>query len=156
MADLIHNRAKGRFVEWAERVNANGPANPALIIMPLEASGIETDAVLRDKDDFTALVLGTTNEATTGNWARKTLDQAGGITVTYDDTNDRVDVDVPDQTWSAVTGNATSDLEIGYDSDTTGGTDSNILVGSLHDFAITPDGSDVTAQIAAAGIWRAS
>jgi len=27
---------------------------------------------------------------------------------------------------------------------------------TLHDFAVTPDGSDITAQIAAAGFYRAS
>ncbi len=40
--------------------------------------------------------------------------------------------------------------------DNTAGTDANIVPGTLHDFAITPDGSDITAQIAAAGFYRAS
>jgi hypothetical protein len=157
MADLLHNRAKGRFAEWAERVNANDPTNSALIIMVLATSGIESDAVLRDKDSFADIVSGATNEVTNTGYARKTIDQAGGITITYDDTNDRVDVDIPDQTWTAVAaGDGWNDVEIGYDSDTTAGTDSNILPGTLHDFVVVPDGSDITAQIAASGIYRAS
>jgi hypothetical protein len=158
MADQILNRAKGRFTEWAERVNANDPANAALIIDNLATSGLETDAVLQDKDSFSDLVSGTTNFATGTGWARKTLDQAGGIVVTYDDTNNRVDIDIPDQTWTAVADAAddVSRLATGYDSDTTAGTDANILPVSTHDFVIQPDGSDVTAQIATAGIWRAS
>lgn len=159
MADLVHNRAKGRFAEWAERVLANDPANAVFVIALLAATGVEADAVLADKDSFTDLVAGTTNEATNTGYARKILDQAGGITVTYDDTNDRVDVDVPDQTWTGVANDGTggiSDLEVGYDSDSTLGTDANILPGTLHDFPITPDGSDVTAQINAAGIFRAA
>jgi hypothetical protein len=158
MADQILNRAKGRFTEWAERVNANDPANSALIIDNLATSGLETDAVLQDKDSFSDLVSGTTNFATGTGWARKTLDQAGGIVVTYDDTNNRVDIDIPDQTWTAVADAAddVSRLATGYDSDTTAGTDANILPVSTHDFVIQPDGSDVTAQIATAGIWRAS
>ncbi len=156
MADLVLNRGKGRFVELAERVNANDPANSVIIVTPIESSGVESDAVLRDKDSLSDLVSGTTNEATTGGWNRKSLDNAAGITVTYDDTNDRVDVDIPDQTWTGVSGNASSDVVCCYDNDSTAGTDANIIVVSLHDFPITPDGSDVTAQIAAAGIWRAS
>lgn len=158
MADLVHNRAKGRLAEWAERVNANDPANAVFVIDLLATAGLETEAVLRDKDTFADLVSGTTNFATGTGWARKTIDQAGGLTITYDDTNDRVDVDCPDQTWTAVDNAAddVSKLEIGYDSDSAAGTDANILPGTLHDFVIQPDGSDVTAQIAAGGFYRAS
>lgn len=156
MADFIFNRSKGRFVEFAERVNGNDPTNSALILDVLATSGVETDAVLRDKDDFSALVSGTTNFVTQSS-IRKTLDQTGGITVTYDDTNDRVDVDFPDQTWTAVAaGDGWNDLVIGYDNDTTGGTDSNILPISLHDFVVTPDSSDITVQLNAAGFARAA
>jgi hypothetical protein len=157
MGDFVFNRAKGRVSEWAERVNANDPTNSALIIMVLATSGIETDAVLKDKDDFAAVVAGTTNEVTNTGYARKTLDQTGGIVVTYDDTNDRVDIDVPDQTWTGVAaGDGWNDIVIGYDSDTTAGTDANILPATQHDFVVTPDGSDITGQINAAGFFRAS
>ncbi len=74
-----------------------------------------------------------------------------------DDTNDRFDIDIADQTWSAVAaGTAWTDLLVCYDPDTTGGTDSAIIPLTCHDFAVTPDGSDITAQIAAAGFFRAS
>lgn len=157
MANFILNRAKGRFVEWAERVNANDPTNSILVVGVLATSGIESDATLLDKDSLADLVAGTTNEVTNSGYARKTLDQAAGITITYDDTNDRVDVDIPDQTWTAVAaGDGWNDVFVAYDSDSTAGTDSNILVGSVHDFVLVPDGSDVTAQVATAGIWRAA
>lgn len=157
MANFVFNRGKGRGVEWSERVNANDPTNSALIIMVLAAAGIESDAVLIDKDDFAAVVSGTTNEVTNSGYARKTLDQAGGIVITYDDTNDRVDVDCPDQTWTGVAaGDTWSDVDFGYDSDTTAGTDANILPWTQHDFPVTPDGSDITAVVATAGFFRAS
>jgi hypothetical protein len=111
---------------------------------------VESDATLIDKDSWTDLVSGTTDFATNTGGGRKTLDQTGGITVTYDDTNDRVDVDTPDQTWAALANDGTgaiSDIAVGYDSDSTAGTDANVLPVSFHDFSITPDGSDVTAQI---------
>jgi hypothetical protein len=49
-----------------------------------------------------------------------------------------------------------SDLVIGYDNDTGSGTDANITPLTQHDFAVTPDGSDITAQIATGGFFRAS
>jgi hypothetical protein len=36
---------------------------------------------------------------------------------------------------------------LGYDSHTSAGTDSSILAGTWHDFANTPDDSDVTATV---------
>lgn len=156
MSNFVFNRSKGRVAEFAERVNANDPANSALILDVLATTGVESDATLLDKDSFSDLVSGTTNFVTQAS-IRKTLDNTGGITVTYDDTNDRVDVDIPDQTWTAVAaGDGWNDLVIGYDSDTTGGTDANILPMTLHDFVVTPDGSDITVQFNAAGFFRAA
>lgn len=157
MANFIYNISLGRIAEYAERVNANDPTNSAFIITILATTGIETDAVLKDKDDVAAVVSGTTNEVTNVGYARKTLDQAGGLTITYDDTNDRVDVDCPDQTWTAVAaGDGWNDLLFAYDSDTTLGTDANVKPMSQHDFVVTPDGSDISAQIAVGGFYRAS
>jgi len=157
MANIMFNRGLGRMTEWAERVNANDPANSVLVVAVLATSGIEADSVLKDLDDFTALVAGTTNYVTNTGYARKILDNTSSITVTYDDTGDKVDVDFPDQTWTAVlAGDGWNDIVVGYDSDSTGGTDANILTGTLHDFVVTPDGSDITAQVATAGFFRAS
>lgn len=157
MGNFVFNRSKGRITEFAERVNANDPTNSVIVILALATSGIETDAVLLDKDTIADVVSGTTNEVTNSGYARKSLDQSGGITITYDDTNDRVDVDCPDQTWTAVVaGDAWNDIVFGYDSDSTTGTDANILPTTQHDFVLTPDGSDVTAQIAVGGFFRAS
>ena len=151
MGNFVFNRSKGRVVEFAERVNANDPTNSVFIFALVASTGVEADATLLDKDDFSALVSGTTDFATNTGSTRKSLDQSGGITITYDDTNDRVDVDVPDQTWTALANDGTgavSDIATGYDSDSTAGTDANVLPMTFHDFAVTPDGSDVTAQIA--------
>lgn len=159
MANFVFNRAKGRVTEWAERVNANDPTNSVLLVALIASTGVESDATLLDKDDFSGLVSGATDFATNTGSTRKTLDQTGGITVTYDDTNDRVDVDMPDQTWTAVANDGTggiSDIVIGYDSDSTGGTDANVLPATFHDFVVTPDGSDITAQVATAGWYRAA
>ncbi|GGV45797.1 hypothetical protein [Streptomyces spectabilis] len=139
MANIVFNTALGYLKRYAEQV---GTGNAALIIVPLETSGLEADSVLRDKDDLAAVLSGTTNEQTT--MGRKTVT---ACTVTVDDTNDRLALDIADQTWTAATGNAISKLLICYDADTTSGTDSTIVPLTLHDFSITPDGSDVSATI---------
>lgn len=154
MADLVFNIAKGRVAEFYNRVDSNDPANSALIVVPIDA-GATTDATFRDHATLAA-VLAASTERTTGGWNRKTLTDTDLAALTADNTNDRMDVDIPDLTWTGVTAGAVTDLVICYDNDTTAGTDSNIIPMTLHDFAITPDGSDVQAVIAAAGFYRAS
>lgn len=157
MADFVFNIAKGRVAEFYSRVKSNDPANSALVVVVLATSGLETDAVLRDKDTLADLVSGTTNEVTNTNYARKVLTDADIAALTIDDTNDRVDLDIADQTWtSVVAGDGWSKFVVCYDSDTTGGTDANIIPLTCHDFVVTPDGSSITAQINAAGFYRAS
>ncbi|HXF44870.1 MAG TPA: hypothetical protein VNK91_02010 [Burkholderiaceae bacterium] len=157
MADFVFNIAKGRVAELYNRVDTNDPANSALIILILATAGIETDAVLRDVDTVAALLAGTTNEVTNTGYARRTLTDADIVAFAPDDVNDRVDLDIPDQTWTAVAaGDGWNDMVVAYDADTTAGTDANLVPLTQHDFVVTPDGSDITAQIAAAGFYRAS
>jgi hypothetical protein len=156
MADFVFNVAKGRVAEFYNRVDSNDPANSALIIVVIDANG-DTDATMRDRDTLSALLGGTANEVTNTNYARKTLTDSDLSAFAPDDTNDRVDLDIADQTWTAVAaGTAWTDLLVCYDNDTTGGDDTNIIPLTLHDFVVTPDGSDITAQIASAGFFRAS
>ena len=159
MADFVFNIAKGRVAEFYNRVDTNDPTNSALIVVLLATSGLESDATLLDMDTLAAVVAGTTNEATNTGYARKTLTDANLGALTIDDTNNRVDLDIADQTWTAVANDGTgaiSKLLICYDGDTTAGTDSNIIPLTCHDFVITPDGSDITAVIPAAGFYRAT
>jgi hypothetical protein len=160
MANFVFNIAKGRVVEFYNRVESNDPANSALIIAVLATSGLESDATLIDKDDMAALVSGTTNYVTNSGYAVKVLtDSDLAALPAPDDANDRYDIDIPDQTWTAVAaGDGWSKLIVAYDSDTTSGTsvDSAVIPLTAHDFVVTPDGSDITAQIAAAGFFRAA
>jgi len=157
MANLVLNIAAGRVVEYVNRVNVNDPTNAIFVWMVLATAGIETDAVLRDKDTLADIVAGTTNEVTNTGYSRSTFDQAGGLTITVDDTNDRVDVDSPDVTKTAVAaGDGWNDVIYGYDSDSAAGTDANIVPLVILDFVIVPDGSDVTMQVGANGWYRAA
>jgi hypothetical protein len=156
VADLVFNIAKGRVAELANRVKNNDPATSALIIVPVDVAAV-TDATLRDFDTLAAILAGGVTERSTSNWNRKTLTDADLGALAPDDTNDRYDIDIPDPLWTpGPTAGAVTDLIVCYDSDTLGGTDANIIPLTLHDFAITPDGSEVTAVVNAAGFYRAA
>ena len=153
MANIVFNIAKGRVVEFYNRVENNDPTNSALILVPIETTGLEADATLIDVDTLTALLAGTTNEQTT--MGRKVLtDVELAALPAPDDTNDRYDVSLPTVTWTAATGNAISKIAVCYDSDTTTGTDANIIPLTMFDFVLTPDGSDI--QMTGGVFFRAS
>jgi hypothetical protein len=153
VSNIVLNISKGRVVELYNRVKANDPANSALILVPIETTGLEADSVLIDKDDLAAVLSGATNEQTT--MGRKTLTDADLAALPApDDTNDRYDISLPTVTWTAAAGNAISKILVCYDSDTTSGTDANILPLTLFDFAITPNGADV--QMTGGVFFRAS
>lgn len=141
MANFTFNIAKGRGVEFAERVKSNDPANSALILIPLAVG--DTAANLQDIDDLATVLAGTPNEAG-ASWGRKTLTDVDLAALAPDDVNDRFAAAVPATTWTApVAGQDTVALIVAYDSDTTLGTDANIIPISYHDFAVTADGNDV-------------
>lgn len=157
MANFVFNIAKGRVAQLAKNVDDGSPANSRLILIPFNNDGSSTDDQVGDADTVAAVeaLTGLTERAANG-WNRKTL-AAADITITVDDTNNRVDIDIPDQTWTPTTpADTVTDLLIAYDADNTTGTDADLIPLTWHDFAITPDGTLVTAQINAAGFFRAS
>ena len=156
MANQVLNVSLGRVAEFYNRVDTNDPAASELVIMVVATAGIESDAALKDKDTFADVVVGTTNEVTNAGYAKKVLSDADVVAFAPDDANDRVDLDVPDQTWTSVAaGDGWNDIFSGYDP-VGSQTMADIIPMTQHDFVLTPDGSDVTAQIAAAGFYRAS
>ncbi|MDX2700572.1 hypothetical protein [Streptomyces ipomoeae] len=138
MANFVFNTALARVGYLAGLPNAND----ALIAIPLAASGIEADAVLRDKDTFADVVAGATNEQT--DLGRQTLT---GVTVTVDDTGDQAVIDAADITWPDTTGAAIAAIVICYDPDTTTGTDADLIPLLKYDAAMTPDGTDFTVNV---------
>jgi hypothetical protein len=142
MADFMFNVAKGRVVEFFNRVQSNDPANSAIILVPLSAS--DTEANAQDADTLTAALATAMNEQTGGGWVRKTLTNTELSAIAVDDTNNRFPATLPEVTWTTPTAASdTTGLLVCYDSDTTGGTDANIIPISHHDFAVTADGNDV-------------
>lgn len=149
MADFVFNIAKGAV---AEKIR-DAAANVGVLLLKTA----EADATLKDYDDLATMLAaggGASNvEANFTNYARKT-----GITatITVDDTNDRVDVDMPDQTWTTAggaTNNTLAKLIIWYQETAS---DAGRVPLTAHDFVVTTDGTDLQAQVATAGFYRAS
>jgi hypothetical protein len=144
MADFVFNIAKGAV---AEKVR-DSAANLGILLIKTA----ESDALMRDRDTVADVLAGST-EADFTNYARKT-----GLTgtITVDDANDRVDVDVPDQTWTSAGGGANNTLAklIVFYQDAAA--DATRVPLTAHDFVVTTDGTDLTAQVAAAGFFRAA
>lgn len=154
MANFVFNIAKGRVVEYYNRVKSNDPAASAIILVPLSASG--TEAQGQDIDTL-ALVEADANfaEQSAGGWVRKTLTDTELAALAVDDTNNRFPAAVPEVTWTGPTaGNNTTGLLICYDGDTAAGTDANIVPLVHCDFAVTADGNDVVLN--AGDFFRAS
>jgi hypothetical protein len=153
MADGVFNVAKGRVAYYAGL-----PAtNDALVVVLLKATGLEADDALNNHDDLAALLAAANDEADATGYARITV--TAGVTVTVDDTNNRVDIDMPDLTWTGLggaTNNTLGKLLVCYDPDTTTGTDSTLVPLTYHDFTATTDGTDLSAVIPAAGFARAA
>lgn len=154
MANLVHNIALGQVVAYYRRVDENDPATAELYVIAWNAG--DTDNAIKDADTVAAIeALASTAEVTNAGYARKVLTDANLVAFAPDDTNDRVDLDIPDQTWTAVAaGSAWTDLGIAYGLN--GGADSAKIPLTWHDFAVTPSGTDIVAQVAAAGFFRAS
>jgi hypothetical protein len=144
--DFQFNQVKGRIRTQAELA----AANDAVIVVPLEATGLEADGTLKDYDDLAALLAGTSNEQTV--MGRKTLT---ALTIAVDDVNDWVTVTLAASiTWTAPTGNPIGKLLFCYDADTTAGTDANVVPMLAYSFDATPDGLDIVVNAHANGLIR--
>lgn len=156
MANMVLNIALGRVAELYNRVDSNDPTNSVLVVVVFNAA--DADATIRDTDTIAAIeALASTAEVANSGYARKVLTDTDLTAFSPDDTNDRVDLVIADQTWTSVAaGTAWTDVCIAYDSDSTGGADSGIVPMTWHDFSVTPNGGDITMDVPAAGFYRAT
>lgn len=164
MANFVFNISKGRVAELYRRVDIADPAAATLGIAVFNISGGEAsqDTALKDCLTMAAVeATSTVTEVTNTNYARKELAAAdiGAYDALLDTTNDWLDLDLPDQTWTAVAaGDAWHKLVVFYcyDGNHTAANNANQVPLTAHAFAVTPDGSDITAQIDTEGFYRAS
>jgi hypothetical protein len=144
MANFVYNVGLGRV---AEKV-ADGATIKLLVLKAADA-----DATLKDADTVAAVLANAgTTEADFTNYARATL---ASLTVTVDDSGNKVDVDAADVVFTAAGGasnNTTTDVII-YEEVTT---DSDSIPLVQLDAVFTTDGNDVTLQFGANGWFSAS
>lgn len=149
MSAFTFNVALGREVELYNRVDSNDPANSAFIMLILALAGLESDTVLRQYDDVAAILAASNNEVTNGSYARKTLTDSNLSAYTVDDTNNRIVLTLPLQTFSTIAaGDSWRKVIIAYDPDTTGGTDSTlvpVVAGDvlINGVPVVPDGTNI-------------
>lgn len=143
MADVIFNNQRGSLVEH----HRNGED---LIVVLLQAA--QADDALRDYDDLASLLANAGNtEATFTNYARETILNAAW-SITIDDTANDASADFADITWTSAgngTNNTLAKLLVCID----GASDAARLPVTAHDFVVTTDGNDLTAQVATAGFY---
>lgn len=153
MANIVFNVGKGRVVEYYFRVENNDPSTAALVLTPIETSGLEADSALIDSDTVTDVVDGTTNKQTT--MGEKVLTDAElAAFPAPDDGADRYDVSLPQVTWTAASGNPISKILVAYRPNTGSPSDATDIPLTLFDAVATPDGNDIVLQ---AGVFfRAS
>ena len=126
-------------------MDTNDPANSALIQILYKV--IEADGTLRDYDTVAAIAAGANTECDFTNYARKTLADAAVTATVTDDTNDRRVASIDDWVIASAggaTNNTLVKLVIAYDSDTTAGTDANIVPLTAHDLTETTNGQQLT------------
>lgn len=163
-SDFVFNIARGALkyyyyavensVALASAGQFTSTANAALVLVLVETTGIEGDDTLNNYDDLASLLAAASNEQT--NQARKVLTETELAAVpTPDDTNNRLDLDLPDVTYTALGGNAVGKVLVCFRPDTASA-DSAIIPLVAHAVSITPDGNDVLLQINAAGFWRSA
>lgn len=155
MADFTFNIAKGQIAEYFRRVDSNDPANSAIVAVPLSASG--TEAQGQDLDTLAAVEADANfAEQTSGGWARVTWTDADLTATNYevDDTANRFDCSLPQKSFGSPASGSITGVLICYDSDTTSGTDADIIPLTHHTASLTGNGNEVVYQ--AGDILRAS
>ena len=149
MADFVYNVALWEI----DRANWDDGDAATIDIRSILFEDLEADDAARDHDDVAALLAATgTNESDATSYAR--YDHTTQ-TRTVDDTNNRVDFDLNDAAFGAI-GNGNNDTITDittYDHETTDAASEPV---SNHDAVFTTDGSSVTIQWNAAGVWRAA
>lgn len=142
---LQFNISKGRSVELYNRVDSNGGANAALVVLILTNTSLEGNSVLLDKDSIADLLSGTTSEVTNTNYVRIALTDTELSSLSPDDLNTLILLTLADQTLTAIAaGTAFAKVVIAYDPNTATSTDTDLIPMTLHDFVTIPDGSDIT------------
>lgn len=156
MANIVFNISKGEVNAYVKRVVNNDPANSALVVVLLKTA--EADGILQDYNTLGNILAGANTEADFTNYSRKILTNTELSLPTVDDSGNQQFSDAPDLTYASAGGavnNAIVKMLICYDSDTTSGTDANLVPLVAIDWVITTDGNDLVAVFGSTGFFGA-
>lgn len=136
MANFVFDVAKGKF---AEKVADSSSVIGVLILI---TTSIEADATMKRRTTLTDLKSAST-EATLGGYARKT-GITGTVTINDGGSSDTTTITIPNQTWAGIlAGEVWAKLVTFYEEAAADGTR---IPMTAHDFSVTPNGADITAQ----------
>lgn len=150
MADFVFNRAKGRFIAFADAVE-NTTGDEALVLILLAADDLVDDDTMQDYETVAEILAGTSNELTGTGYSRRVL---SGVSVSVDNTTNRAAVSVDEETYT-ITGSSpkAGKAIVAYDPDTESGDDSDLIPLLGLDCEVTfPDGIEVTLLAHSDGI----
>ena len=156
MANIVFNISKGEVNAYVKRVVNNDPANSALVVVLLKTA--EADGILQDYNTLGNILAGANTEADFTNYSRKILTNTELSLPTVDDSGNQQFSDAPDLTYVSAGGavnNAIVKMLICYDSDTTSGTDANLVPLVALDWVVTTDGNDLVAVFGSEGFFGA-
>lgn len=147
MANQLFNVARGAIGYYGDDARGLAAANSRLVVVVLQVA--QADDTLRDHDTLSAVLAAANTEALSTNYARKEI-AAAGVTWSVDDSGNTAKCVIDaDQTWTSVSQAASEawvKLLVCYDADNAAGTDANIVPLTHHDFSVTPNGGDITAD----------
>lgn len=144
MANAVFNVAKGSVGEFA-RDDATKFGVLLLKVAPADAS-------LKDFDTVAAMLAGGATEADFTNYARKTPLTA---TRTVNDTSERVNCDLADQTWTSAGGASNNTLVKAVVFYEESASDAGRIPCTFHDFNETTAGNNLVLQFHANGFYQA-
>jgi hypothetical protein len=132
MADFIFNIAKGALIEKVRDGSSN------LLVLLLETA--EADSTLIDYDNLSDLFAGSSVESTATGYSRNT-----GVTgtVVVDDGLNVADVNIPDQAFSALTGNPLVAVIVAYEESAS---ETGRIPLTKHDVSLTLDANEVLVK----------
>lgn len=143
MTAFVFNIAKGKVAAYYDRVKGNDPATSALVLTPIEATGLEAGATLQDAATVAVVVAGTTNKQST--MGEKVLTDASLAAIpSPDNTADTNSRSLPEVTWAAATGNDVGALLVSYRPDTGAASDATDVPLTMFTFMQSPSGADIT------------
>src|SRR5690606_32621901 len=153
---FVFNIAKGRFAEFYNRVKNNDPSTSAFVAVAVNTSAF--DATLQDLDTLADVLAGSdTDELNNLGYSRVVLTDSDFVPLSPDDSDDVMRITLPTLNFGEVeAGMSTTNIIIGYDANTGSGTDADIIPVSCHEYAVSPNGTEMTATVGAFGLIQAA